>query len=66
VAEQLPEIREEDAPPEIVALYDDIRETIGVPHLALIYRHLAALPGALPYGHRQVGASRLATADRER
>lgn len=49
MAEQLPEVREADAPPEIAAIYDDIRHAIGIPLVNLIYRHFAAIPGALPW-----------------
>jgi hypothetical protein len=49
VTDQLPEIREADAPPEIAAIYDDIRRAIGIPLVNLIYRHFAAMPGTLPW-----------------
>lgn len=44
-----PEIREPDAPSEIAALYDDLRRTTALPLVNLIYRHLATLPGVLPW-----------------
>lgn len=49
MAELLPEIREAEAPPEIAAIYGEIRATSGLPLVNLIWRHLAALPGALPW-----------------
>jgi len=49
MTETLPEIREADAPPEIAAIYDEIRAATGLPLVNLIWRHLAALPGALPW-----------------
>ena len=49
MAETLPEIREADAPPEIAAIYDEIRAATWLPLVNLIWRHLAALPGALPW-----------------
>jgi len=44
---RLPEIRESEAPPQIAALYDDIRTVMGVPFVNLIHRYLATIPGAL-------------------
>ena len=43
----LPEITERDAPPEIAAIYDEIRRFTQLPLVNLIYRHLATVPGAL-------------------
>jgi hypothetical protein len=48
VTEALPEIAERDAPPEIARIYNDIRTLSGVPMVALIWRHLATVPGVLP------------------
>lgn len=45
----LPEIREAEAPPDIAALYAALRAASGVPLVNLIYRHLATLPGVLPW-----------------
>ncbi|MDA1100115.1 MAG: hypothetical protein O2967_14140 [Proteobacteria bacterium] len=42
-------ITEADATGEVAALYADIRATLGVPVVNLIWRHLAVLPGALPW-----------------
>lgn len=44
----LPELHEKDAPDEIRAIYAEIRHLTGVPMVALIWRHLATLPGVLP------------------
>ena len=43
-------VTEADATGEIADLYADIRATLGVPVVNLIWRHLAVLPGALPWG----------------
>ncbi|MBV1797911.1 hypothetical protein [Siccirubricoccus sp. G192] len=42
-------LREEQAPPEIAALYAALRQATGVPLVNLIHRHLATLPGVLPW-----------------
>ena len=34
---------------EIAALYADIRATLGVPVVNLVWRHLATIEGALPW-----------------
>ena len=44
----LPELLEKDAPPEIRSIYAEIRRLTGVPMVALIWRHLATIPGVLP------------------
>ncbi len=44
-----PEIRPQDAPPEVAAIYADIRAVSGVPMVNLIWRHFAALPGVLEW-----------------
>ncbi len=46
---QLQEIREEEASAEILAAYDDVRATMGVPFVNLIHRYLATIPDALPF-----------------
>lgn len=43
----LPELAEADAPPDIKAIYQEIRTFSGVPMVALIWRHLATRPGVL-------------------
>jgi len=45
----LPEVRENEAPPEVAAIYDALKRATGLPVVNLIYRHLATLPGALPW-----------------
>ncbi|MFT5508396.1 MAG: hypothetical protein ACI89J_001471 [Hyphomicrobiaceae bacterium] len=42
-------ITEADATDDVAALYAEIRSTLGVPVVNLIWRHLATLPGALPW-----------------
>ena len=44
----LAELQESEAPAEIRAIYQEIRRLTGVPMVALIWRHLATLPGVLP------------------
>ena len=44
----LPELQEKDAPADIRAIYEEIRYLTGVPMVALIWRHMATLPGVLP------------------
>lgn len=44
-----PQIYQQDAPPEIAAIYADIQAVSGVPVVNLIWRHFAALPGVLPW-----------------
>ncbi|WP_149538755.1 hypothetical protein [Siccirubricoccus phaeus] len=45
----LPELREAEAPPDIAALYAALKRASGVPLVNLIHRHLATLPGVLPW-----------------
>ena len=47
--EPLPEIREREAPPEIAAIYDDIRRCAALPQVNLIFRHLATRPPILEW-----------------
>jgi hypothetical protein len=49
-----PQIPEHDAPPEIAAIYAEIRAVSGVPVVNLIWRHFAALPGVLPWAWNAV------------
>ncbi|HTS90767.1 MAG TPA: hypothetical protein VMG55_02095 [Stellaceae bacterium] len=46
------EISEAAADLRTRALYDDIKRVTGVPVVNLVYRHLATLPGALPWAWR--------------
>jgi len=48
-ADPIPAIREEDAEGEIAAIFADLRATLGVPFVNLIWRHLATIPNALPW-----------------
>ncbi len=41
------ELPESEAPAAIRAIYDDIRDTLGLPVVNLLYRHLAVEPGRL-------------------
>lgn len=43
----MPSVPEVEATGEIAAIYDDIRRTLGVPLVNLIWRNLATIPGAL-------------------
>jgi hypothetical protein len=45
----LPEIPERDAPADVAAIYHDMRRTMRLPLVNLVYRHLATLPGLLPW-----------------
>ncbi len=40
-------VSEKEATPEIASLFADIKETLGVPFVNLIWRHLATIPGGL-------------------
>ena len=50
------QIPEKNAPPEIAAVYADIRAVSGVPVVNLIWRHFAALPGVLPWAWNAVSS----------
>lgn len=45
----VPAIAEADAIGDTAALFADIRATLGVPVVNLIWRHLATIPEALPW-----------------
>lgn len=45
----VPAITEADAAGDIAAIYADIRTTLGVPVVNLIWRHLAVFPDGLPW-----------------
>lgn len=51
-ADPLPAVAEVDATGEIAAIYADIRATLGVPMVNLIWCHLAATDGALAWAWR--------------
>jgi hypothetical protein len=40
-------ISEKEAAPNVAAIFKDIKETLGVPFVNLIWRHLATIPGGL-------------------
>jgi len=46
---EFPQVPEHGAPPEIAAIFADIRAVSGLPVVNLIWRHFAALPGVLPW-----------------
>jgi hypothetical protein len=48
-ADSIPAIAEDDATGDIATLYEDLRVTLGVPFVNLIWRHLATIPGGLPW-----------------
>ncbi len=48
-SDPIPAIREEDAAGETAALFADLRATLGVPFVNLIWRHLATIPGGLAW-----------------
>ena len=43
----IPTITENEANAEVTAVFTDIKETLGVPFVNLIWRHLATIPGGL-------------------
>jgi hypothetical protein len=47
--QRLPELPESQATGRTLQLYEEIKEWSGVPMVALIYRHLATLPGVLDW-----------------
>lgn len=53
-AHLLPELRESEAPPDVSAIYADMRQVMRLPLVNLIWRHLATLPGVLPWAWRVV------------
>lgn len=48
-SDPVPAITEAEATGEIAEIYTDIRATLGVPVVNLIWRYLATMPGALPW-----------------
>jgi hypothetical protein len=47
--DSIPAITEKEATGEIAELYEDLRVTLGVPFVNLIWRHLATIPGGLSW-----------------
>ncbi|MGI9408488.1 MAG: hypothetical protein ACR2OV_00340 [Hyphomicrobiaceae bacterium] len=52
---RLAELREADAPPAIVAIYEEIKRATGIPQVNLIFRHLATVPGMLAWTWERLG-----------
>ena len=50
----VPAITENDATGEVAELYADIRKTLGIPLVNLIWRNLATMPGALAWAWSSV------------
>ncbi|QQS12228.1 MAG: hypothetical protein IPK81_22420 [Rhodospirillales bacterium] len=50
----VPAVREDAATGDIARLYADIRATLGVPVVNLVWRHLATIPGALEWSWNSV------------
>jgi hypothetical protein len=48
-ADSIPAIAEGDATGDVAILYEDLRVTLGVPFVNLIWRHLATIPGGLAW-----------------
>src|ERR1700730_3139585 len=48
-ADSIPAITGMEASGEIAELYEDLRVTLGVPFVNLIWRHLATIPGGLAW-----------------
>jgi hypothetical protein len=48
-AEPISAISEQDATGNVASLYEDLRGTLGVPFVNLIWRHLATIPGGLAW-----------------
>src|ERR1700722_4469552 len=70
--ESVPSVLESAATGEIAEIYADIRATLGTSVVNLVWRNLAALPGALPWAWSAVrplylgGAAEKAQAGRPR
>ena len=52
MSDPVPAITEAAATGEIAAIFADIRRVLGVDVVNLIWRHLATIPGALPWSWR--------------
>lgn len=50
----LAEIREDEAPPDVSAIYARLRAGYGLPLVNLVWRHFATLPGVLPWAWASV------------
>ncbi|WP_207482186.1 hypothetical protein [Arenibaculum pallidiluteum] len=49
VSDPVPAVREADARGRTAELFDEIRQTLGVPYVNLVWRHLATIPGGLEW-----------------
>lgn len=47
--DSIPAVREQDADGEIAAIFSDLRVTLDVPFVNLIWRHIATIPGGLAW-----------------
>lgn len=45
--DSIPTVSEKDAAPDVAVIFSDIKKTLGVPFVNLIWRHLATIPGGL-------------------
>lgn len=54
-SETLPNIAEADATGEVAELYAEIRHSLGLPVVNLIWRHFATIDGGLPWAWRTIG-----------
>lgn len=52
---RLPELKETDATGRIAEIYDDIRYSLRVPMVNLIFRHMATIPGCLEWAWANIG-----------
>jgi hypothetical protein len=62
--DSVPAIREADARGEIAEIFADIRKVVGTSVVNLVWRHLATIPGALPWTWATVRPLYLGTAPR--
>ncbi|MGB1006333.1 MAG: hypothetical protein ACPGVX_04115, partial [Thalassobaculaceae bacterium] len=53
-ADPIAAIPEAEATGDTAALFADIRATLGLPVVNLVWRHLATIPGGLPWTWDQV------------
>ena len=43
----IPTVSEKEAEPRVAVIFSDIKTTLGVPFVNLIWKHLATIPGGL-------------------
>jgi len=51
----MPEVPERTASGEIAAIYHDLRTTLGIPNVNLVFRHMATVPDCLPWAWHCLG-----------